>query len=266
MDFAALLTTEGLLALLTLTAMETVLGIDNVVFISVLCDRLPEARRAAARRLGLIAAMAMRVVLLFTIGWLTGLTEPLFALDLAIVQFEPSVRDLIMLIGGLVLMAKAVMEMHELVEGDHHDDHSSQGKTASFGSVLLQVMLMDLVFSLDSVITAVGGRRALSHGGGGVDPVGIMLALAEGISTFVSKNPLKEACFSVLVAYWSHADGGRVHFHIEEGTSTSRGLLDFCGADQSAGSEARASNEPLASTWSASNVRPFLGEHFRQRA
>ena len=117
MDFAALLTTEGLLALLTLTAMETVLGIDNVVFISVLCDRLPEARRAAARRLGLIAAMAMRVVLLFTIGWLTGLTEPLFALDLAIVHFEPSVRDLIMLIGGLVLMAKAVMEMHELVEG-----------------------------------------------------------------------------------------------------------------------------------------------------
>ena len=96
MDFAALLTTEGLLALLTLTAMETVLGIDNVVFISVLCDRLPEARRAAARRLGLIAAMAMRVVLLFTIGWLTGLTEPLFALDLAVVHFEPSVRDLIL--------------------------------------------------------------------------------------------------------------------------------------------------------------------------
>ena len=128
MDFAALLTTEGFLALLTLTAMETVLGIDNVVFISVLCDRLPEARRAAARRLGLIAAMAMRVVLLFTIGWLTGLTEPLFALDLAVVHFEPSVRDLIMLVGGLVLMAKAVMEMHELVEGDHHDDHSSKAK------------------------------------------------------------------------------------------------------------------------------------------
>ena len=147
MDFAALLTTEGLLALLTLTAMETVLGIDNVVFISVLCDRLPEARRAAARRLGLIGAMAMRVILLFTIGWLTGLTAPLFALDLSIVHFEPSVRDLIMLVGGLVLMAKAVMEMHELVEGDHHADQSSHGKTASFGGVLLQVMLMDLVFS-----------------------------------------------------------------------------------------------------------------------
>ena len=105
MDFAALLTTEGLLALLTLTAMETVLGIDNVVFISVLCDRLPEAG-VPPRRPGLIAAMAMRVVLLFTIGWLTGLTEPLFALDLAVVHFEPSVRDLIMLVGGLVLMAR----------------------------------------------------------------------------------------------------------------------------------------------------------------
>ena len=219
MDFAALLTTEGLLALLTLTAMETVLGIDNVVFISVLCDRLPEARRAAARRLGLIAAMAMRVVLLFTIGWLTGLTEPLFALDLAIVHFEPSVRDLIMLIGGLVLMAKAVIEMHELVEGDHHNDHSSQGKTASFGAVLLQVMLMDLVFSLDSVITAVGMADALSVMVVAVlISVGIMLALAEGISKFVSKNPTVKTlalAFLLLIGVMLTAEG--VHFHIEKG-------------------------------------------------
>ena len=219
MDFAALLTTEGLLALFTLTAMETVLGIDNVVCISVLCDRLPEARRAAARRLGLIAAMVMRVVLLFTIGWLTGLTEPLFVLDLAVVHFEPSVRDLIMLVGGLVLMAKAVMEMHELVEGDHHDDQSSRGKTASFSAVLLQVMLMDLVFSLDSVITAVGMADALSVMVVAVlISVGIMLALAEGISAFVSKNPTVKTlalAFLLLIGVMLTAEG--VHFHIEKG-------------------------------------------------
>ena len=117
--------------------METVLGIDNVVFISVLCDRLPEARRAA--RAGLVDRRdGHACVLLFTIGWLTGLTEPLFALDLAVVHFEPSVRDLIMLVGGLVLMAKAVMEMHELVEGDHHDDHRPKAISASFGAVLLK--------------------------------------------------------------------------------------------------------------------------------
>ena len=219
MDFSALLTSEGLLALMTLTAMETVLGIDNVVFISVLCDRLPEARRAAARRIGLLAAMGMRVVLLFAIGWLTGLTEPLFALNFARVHFEPSVRDLIMLVGGLILMAKAVMEMHELVEGDAHHKSSSLGKTASFGSVLVQVMLMDLVFSLDSVITAVGMADDLSVMVVAVlISVGIMLLLAEGISSFVSKNPTVKTlalAFLLLIGVMLTAEG--LDFKIKKG-------------------------------------------------
>ena len=207
--------------------METVLGIDSVVFISVLCDRLPEARRAAARRLGLIAAMAMRVVLLFTIGWLTGLAEPLFALDLAIVHFEPSVRDLIMLIGGLVLMAKAVMEMHELVEGDHHNDHSSQGKQpVRCGTAPSDVDGLGVQFGQRDHRHR-DGRRPFGHGGG-ADICGHHAVGGRYLDVCVQEPHREDAGFGVLAAHRSHADGGRGALPHREGLHLLRnGLLDF---------------------------------------
>ena len=146
-----LLTTDNLIALVTLTSLEVVLGIDNVVFLSILTGRLPEEQRAKGRFIGLALAMAMRVGLLFAISWVMGLTETLFE----IADHGVSGRDLILLLGGLFLVGKATYEIHHQLEGP--DEELTTGKAvASFGAVMVQVMLLDVVFSLDSVITAVG--------------------------------------------------------------------------------------------------------------
>jgi predicted tellurium resistance membrane protein TerC len=143
------MTSEALIALITLTFLEIILGVDNVIFISILSGKLPKDQQKLARRYGLIAAMGMRLLLLFSINWVAQLTAPLFTA----VGFEISGRDLILIGGGLFLLAKATYEIHDKLEGEHHEGAKA---VASFGAVIGQVMVLDLVFSLDSVITAIG--------------------------------------------------------------------------------------------------------------
>ena len=141
---------ETWISLLTLTVLEIVLGIDNIVFISILADKLPEKDRGKARQTGLALAMIMRILLLLSISWLIGLTKPLFHIS----TLEFSGRDLILLAGGLFLLGKATFEIHEKLEGQEHDQ--SKAKATTLMNVVIQIMLLDIVFSLDSVITAVG--------------------------------------------------------------------------------------------------------------
>src|SRR5215813_3201279 len=152
----ALLTTEGLLALVTLTFLEIILGVDNVIFISILAGKLPPATQARARQTGLVAAMFMRIALLISLAWVIRLTAPLFT----ILGNEISGRDLILIGGGLFLLGKSTLEIHESLEGS--ESHASVASKASFGAVIGQIMLLDIVFSLDSVITAVGMAEDLS--------------------------------------------------------------------------------------------------------
>ena len=143
-------TAEGWIALLTLTVLEIVLGIDNIVFISILAGKLPAAQRERARKVGLMLAMVMRVALLLSITWVMRLTNPL----VEVFSQEISGRDLILIVGGLFLLAKSTREIHDKLEGE--EGHASAKVVASFNAVIVQIMLLDVVFSLDSVITAVG--------------------------------------------------------------------------------------------------------------
>ena len=161
---------EYIIALVALTAMEIVLGIDNIVFITILTGRLPQNQQSSARRLGLAAAMGMRIALLLTLTWILGLTKPI--LDLSWLPLpgewlteeirEVSVKDLILLIGGLFLIWKSVHEIHAKVNATEHEQHVAEHPT--FGSVIMQIAIMDIIFSLDSVITAVGMVRADTGG------------------------------------------------------------------------------------------------------
>ena len=172
------------IALGTLTFLEIVLGVDNIIFISILSGKLPPDQQARARRLGLLAAMLMRIALLFSLAWIIRLTAPWFT----IVGQEISGRDLILIVGGLFLLGKATYEIHDKLEGE--EGHASKKVAASFGSVILQIMLLDMVFSLDSVITAVGMADQLwVMVTAVIVAVGIMMLSAEAISDFVHKHP-----------------------------------------------------------------------------
>src|ERR671918_149156 len=179
-----LLNPEVWVAFLTLLALEIVLGIDNIVFISILVDKLPEQRQALARRLGLGMALLMRILLLLSLSWVIGLTAPLF---MAFGQ-EISGRDLILILGGLFLIGKSTYEIHDKLEGE--EGHASRKVAASFTSVIIQIMLLDIVFSLDSVITAVGMVDELWVMVAAVMiAVVIMMMSAEPISAFVHRHP-----------------------------------------------------------------------------
>src|SRR5687767_2673062 len=172
------------IALGTHTFLEIVLGVDNIIFISILSGKLPPQQQARARRVGLLAAMGMRLLLLFSLAWIIKLTAPLFT----VVGQEISGRDIILIGGGLFLMGKATYEIHDKLEGE--EGHASAKVAASFGSVIFQIMLLDIVFSLDSVITAVGMVDVLWVMVAAVMiSVGIMMASAETISAFVNKHP-----------------------------------------------------------------------------
>jgi len=175
---------ETLVALATLTFLEIVLGVDNIIFISILCGRLPQARQAAARRVGLLLAMGTRILLLFSLAWVVKLTAPLFVLW----THEISGRDLILILGGLFLLFKSTHEIHARLEGE--EDHGGTGRVASFGAVLLQIALLDIVFSLDSVITAVGMVDQVSVMIVAVIVSVLIMMLAAGpISAFVHRHP-----------------------------------------------------------------------------
>jgi predicted tellurium resistance membrane protein TerC len=172
------------IALITLTALEVVLGIDNIIFISILAGKLPQHQQQRARRVGLLAAMITRLLLLLSLTWIIRLTAPLFTL----LGHEFSGRDLILFAGGLFLMAKATHEIHDKLEGEA--GHANPRGAASFGGVVLQIMLLDVVFSLDSVITAVGMVRVLwVMVAAIVISVGIMFVSVEAIAAFVERHP-----------------------------------------------------------------------------
>ncbi len=209
----AFLTSDGVLALITLTFLEIILGVDNVIFISILSSKLPAAQQLRARRLGLLAAMGMRILLLMSIAWIVRLTAPLFT----VFSNEISGRDLIMLGGGLFLMAKATIEIHERLEGE--EGHGSSRVAPSFAAVIGQIMLLDIVFSLDSVITAVGMADNVSIMVTAVVlSVGIMMFAAEPISAFVSRHPtVKVLALSFLLLIGVSLVGDGLGMHIPKG-------------------------------------------------
>lgn len=186
---------ETWVALATLTALEIVLGIDNIIFISILAGKLPKKQQAKARQSGLIAAMLSRILLLFSISLIMKLTAPLFPL----LGHEVTGKDLILMIGGLFLIFKSTREIHHKLEGESGDE--SKHVANSFASVIAQIMLLDLVFSIDSVITAIGMVKHLSVMiTAVVISVGIMLVAAGSISDFVNKHPtLKMLALSFLL-------------------------------------------------------------------
>ena len=210
----ALLTTDGLLALATLSAMEIVLGIDNVVFIAILVARLPAGQREVARRLGLVLALGGRIGLLFTISWMMGLTEPL----VTVLGRGVSGRDLILLGGGLFLIGKATREIYEKVEADPHEP-GAPGARAAFWWVLAQILLLDIVFSLDSVITAVGMANQLSiMVTAMVIAMLVMLASAGAVSRFIDQHPslkILALAFLLLIGVMLVAEG--MGTHVEKG-------------------------------------------------
>jgi predicted tellurium resistance membrane protein TerC len=175
---------EGWIALLTLTVLEIVLGIDNIVFISILAGKLPVHQRERARKVGLSLAMFIRIALLLSITWVMGLTAPLFAL----LGQEVSGRDLILIGGGLFLLGKSTFEIHDKLEGE--EEHTAARAVASFAGVIFQILLLDIVFSLDSVITAVGMAEDVAIMIlAVVVAVGVMLLSAGSISEFVERHP-----------------------------------------------------------------------------
>ncbi len=209
---------QAWIAFATLTALELVLGIDNIIFISILVDKLPKARREVARRLGLFMAMFMRIGLLLVLAWIVGLVEPLFT----VFGKDISGRDLILILGGLFLIWKSTGEIHQSLEGEE-ESQASKAVKATFAAVILQIMIIDLVFSLDSIITAVGM----------VDDVRIMIAAVVGsvalmmlfagpIGRFVSDHPtIKMLALAFLVVvgvvlvaegFGHHVPKGYVYF------------------------------------------------------
>ena len=200
---------ELLIAFATLLVLEIVLGIDNVVFISILAAKLPAEQQNRARITGLTLAMFLRIGLLFAASWIIGLTADLFA----IFGMCFSGRDLILILGGLFLVYKAVIEIHEKLEGE--EEHASGGKAATFGGVIVQILLIDIVFSLDSVITAVGMVDELwIMIAAVVIAIVLMLFTAKAISDFVSKHPtvkMLALAFLVLIGATLIAEGFDVH-------------------------------------------------------
>lgn len=206
-------TPENLIALLTLAALEIVLGIDNIVFISILAGKLPANQQQRARRIGLMAALVTRVLLLLSLSWVIGLTEPLFTLFV----FDISGRDLILLLGGIFLLAKSTHEIHERLEG--HEGEAVPKAPPSFAGVITQIALLDIVFSLDSVITAVGMAQELwVMITAVIMAVVIMLFAAEGISAFVNRHPtIKMLALSFLLLIGFTLIIEALHFHIPKG-------------------------------------------------
>ncbi|HWA27607.1 MAG TPA: TerC family protein, partial [Lacunisphaera sp.] len=205
------------ISLLTLTALEIVLGIDNIIFISILAGKLPRDEQAKARQTGLMLALVTRILLLCSITWVMSLTKVLFVLPVA--NVDVTGKSLILMVGGLFLIGKSVMEIHEKLEGE--DGHATSGgkKAASFQATIIQILLLDIVFSLDSVITAVGMAGQLwVMIAAVIIALGVMLAFAGGISDFVNRHPtLKMLALSFLILIGVMLVGESLGQHIPKG-------------------------------------------------
>ncbi len=208
-----LISPEIWIGLLTLTALEIVLGIDNVIFISIIAGKLPVAKQDLTRRTGLALAMLMRILLLLSLTWIIGLTKPF----LSIFGFDLTGRALILIIGGLFLIAKSTREIHLRLEKG--DEHGAARARTSFGSVLLQILLLDVIFSLDSVITAVGMVDHVAVMIAAVVlAVAVMMLFAGMISRFVERHPtLKMLALSFLLLIGVNLIGDGLGFHIPKG-------------------------------------------------
>lgn len=204
---------QAWLALATLTALEIVLGIDNIIFISILSSKLPAEQQEKARLTGLGLAMFTRVALLFSLAWLMGLTEPL----LSVLGTDISGRDLILIAGGLFLLAKSTMEIHDKLEGA--EGHGTVRAAASFGAIIFQILLLDIVFSLDSIITAIGMANQLAvMVAAVVIAVGFMMLFAGKISAFVDSHPtIKMLALSFLILIGVALIGDGLDMHIPKG-------------------------------------------------
>ena len=205
---------EAWISLATLTGLEIVLGIDNIIFIAILCGRLPEAQRGRARIMGLALAMFTRILLLLSLSWIMGLTKPLFS----VLSRDFSGRDLVLIGGGLFLLVKSTLEIHSNATGEVHERSASGGK-ASFSGTLVQIAVLDIIFSLDSVITAVGMAQHLPVMILAVIiAVGVMMLASGAIARFVDANPtikILALAFLILVGVSLIADG--LGFHIPKG-------------------------------------------------
>ena len=212
---------EWLVSLLTLTILEIVLGIDNIIFISILTDKLPAVERRKIQRLGLLLALGFRIILLLSISWLLGLTEALFTLG----PWSPSTKDLVLLGGGLFLLAKTTSELHTKVNhlehrGDHPDEAPSKKKSAQAGTWLIaQIVLIDMVFSFDSILTAIGLSDQIQVMIAAIIiSMGVMLALADQIGQFIQKQPslqILALSFLMLIGFMLLVEG--FHFEVPKG-------------------------------------------------
>ena len=207
-----ILSAEGLISLLTLTFLEIVLGIDNIVFISIVSGRLPAGQQGKARNIGIILALVVRILLLLAINWIIGLTAVIFTIN----EFSLSYRDLILILGGLFLLAKSTSEMHSKIEGTHEE---KKIKVLTFQGAIIQIVLLDLVFSLDSILTAVGLVEnvtiiiiAI------VISLGVMLIFAKKISTFINEHPAMKILaisFLMMIGLVLVIEG--LHVHVPKG-------------------------------------------------
>ena len=217
MDFSALLTVDGLIGLLTLTLLELVLGIDNIVFISIISSRLPEKDQPKARNIGLAIAMLMRILLLFGITWVISLTQPL----VTIFEHAFSAKDLILVVGGLFLMYKSTTEIHKKITGAE-EELTVKKKQSNFLAIVLQIVLVDLVFSFDSVLTAVGLTDVIAIMIiAVVISIIIMMLFAGKIAGFVNKYPsikMLALSFLLMIGLMLVIEGvNDPHIHIPKG-------------------------------------------------
>ncbi|MCB0844449.1 MAG: TerC family protein [Bacteroidetes bacterium] len=213
--------TAGLVSLFTLTLMEIILGIDNIIFISIVAGKLPENQQGRARTLGLMLALVFRIALLLSINWIVQLTDPIALFASLPEPFDLSWRDLILVVGGIFLMFKTIMEMHHKLEGQ--DDNQKNPEAKSFSSVIIQIALLDVVFSFDSILTAVGlADHVEIMIAAVVVSMGIMMVAAKPISDFINERPtMKMLALSFLLligfmlvaeGFGQHVDKGYIYF------------------------------------------------------
>jgi len=207
------LTAEAWVALLTLTFLEIVLGVDNIIFISIVSNKLPESQQKKARFTGLSLALIFRIGLLFGITWIIGFTQPLFTLF----DFDVSGRDLILALGGLFLIGKSTSEIHVKLEGETHEQEKTG--SAKMGAIILQIIMLDIIFSFDSILTAVGlTKEVLIMVIAVIIAMIIMMAAAGGIARFIQQHPTLEVLalsFLILIGFMLLLEA--LHYHVPKG-------------------------------------------------
>ncbi len=218
-------TGEGLMALFTLTFLEIVLGIDNIIFISIVTNKLSQADQPRARTIGLALALLMRIAMLISITWIMGFKEPLFTIKslafwgVEIENFSFSGRDLILLLGGIFLLAKSTSEIYSKMEAEEHTKEAKNGKKVSFANILIQIMLLDIVFSFDSILTAIGMTHDLPVMiTAVVISIIIMMVFSGKISAFISNYPslqILALSFLIMIGFMLVLDA--FHHHVPKG-------------------------------------------------